>query len=90
MTRINQYELAFRMQMAVPDVMDIRQEPDNVRTLYGAEPGKLFYTHISDQYAPFSTRAPMPIRQASSIRAREPRGTSWKPVWDMLRPSNRK
>jgi hypothetical protein len=26
--------------MAVPDVMDIRQEPDNVRTLYGAEPGK--------------------------------------------------
>ena len=27
LTRISQYELAFRMQMAVPDVMDIRQEP---------------------------------------------------------------
>ncbi len=40
LTRISQYELAFRMQMAVPDVMDLRQEPDNVRTLYGAEPGK--------------------------------------------------
>ncbi|RMV59795.1 / transposase, partial [Pseudomonas savastanoi pv. glycinea] len=23
---------------------------------YGNEPGRLFYTHISDQYAPFSTR----------------------------------
>jgi TnpA family transposase len=23
---------------------------------YGAEPGRLFYTHISDQYAPFSTK----------------------------------
>ncbi len=23
---------------------------------YGSEPGRLFYTHISDQYAPFSTR----------------------------------
>ena len=40
LTRISQYELAFRMQMAVPDVMDLRQEPDNVRTRYGAEPGK--------------------------------------------------
>ncbi len=40
LTRISQYELAFRMQMAVPDVMDLRQEPDNVRALYGAEPGK--------------------------------------------------
>ena len=28
LTRISQYELAFRMQMAVPDVMDIRQEPE--------------------------------------------------------------
>ncbi|MFU5905647.1 Tn3 family transposase [Pseudomonas aeruginosa] len=23
---------------------------------YGSELGRLFYTHISDQYAPFSTR----------------------------------
>ena len=29
LTRISQYELAFRMQMAVPDVMDIRQEPEH-------------------------------------------------------------
>jgi hypothetical protein len=39
LTRISQYELAFRMQMAVPEVMDIAQEPEEVRTLYGAEPG---------------------------------------------------
>ena len=30
LTRISQYELAFRMQMAVPDVMDIRQEPERI------------------------------------------------------------
>jgi hypothetical protein len=28
----------------------------HINLKYGAEPGKLFYTHISDQYAPFSTR----------------------------------
>jgi hypothetical protein len=39
LTRISQYELAFRMQMAVPEVMDIKHEPENIRTLYGAEPG---------------------------------------------------
>lgn len=39
LTRINQYELAFRMQMSVPDVMDVSREPDRVRELYGAQPG---------------------------------------------------
>jgi hypothetical protein len=39
LTRINQYELAFRMQMAVPEVMDIAREPDKVREWYGAQPG---------------------------------------------------
>ena len=28
----------------------------HVNPKYGAEPGRLFYTHVSDQYAPFSTR----------------------------------
>ncbi|QDU63374.1 hypothetical protein Pan216_42520 [Planctomycetes bacterium Pan216] len=40
LTRISQYELAFRMQMAVPEVMDIRREPTKVREMYGAEPGE--------------------------------------------------
>ena len=39
LTRISQYELAFRMQMSVPEVMDIGREPEKVRDLYGAQPG---------------------------------------------------
>ena len=39
LTRINQYELAFRMQMSVPDVMDISKESKNVLEAYGAVPG---------------------------------------------------
>lgn len=38
-TRIAQYELAYRMQTAVPGVMDISKEPQNVIDAYGAEPG---------------------------------------------------
>jgi hypothetical protein len=38
-TRIAQYELAFRMQVAVPEVMDISREPQQVLDLYGAQPG---------------------------------------------------
>jgi Protein of unknown function (DUF1501) len=38
-TRIAQYELAFRMQTAVPEVMDITREPRNIIDMYGAEPG---------------------------------------------------
>jgi len=39
LTRIAQYELAFRMQMSVPEVMDIRNEPKHILELYGAQPG---------------------------------------------------
>src|SRR6266513_1900059 len=39
LTRINQYELAFRMQMAVPEVMDIGREPKRMQEMYGAQPG---------------------------------------------------
>jgi hypothetical protein len=38
-TRIAQYEMAFRMQVAVPDVMDISREPAALREQYGARPG---------------------------------------------------
>ena len=38
-TRIAQYELAFRMQMSVPEVMDISKEPTEVLEAYGATPG---------------------------------------------------
>ncbi len=39
-TRIEQYELAYRMQTSVPELMDLNREPESVRKLYGAEPGK--------------------------------------------------
>ncbi len=36
-TRIEQYELAFRMQTSVPELLDLRREPDEVFELYGAD-----------------------------------------------------
>ena len=38
-TRIAQYELAYRMQESVPEVMDIIQEPKHILEAYGATPG---------------------------------------------------
>ena len=38
-TRISQYELAFRMQTSVPEVMDISREPQSILDAYGAKPG---------------------------------------------------
>ncbi len=39
LTRIAQYELAFKMQVSVPEVMDINKEPKHVQEAYGAQPG---------------------------------------------------
>jgi hypothetical protein len=39
LTRIAQYELAYRMQVAVPEVMDLSKEPKETLELYGAVPG---------------------------------------------------
>ncbi len=39
LTRIAQYELAFRMQVSVPGVMDVSQEPQHVLDAYGVQPG---------------------------------------------------
>ena len=40
MTRIAQYELAFRMQTSVPEVMDISNESAQTHAAYGAKPGE--------------------------------------------------
>lgn len=40
LTRINQYEMAYRMQLTVPEVMDINTEPEHIKELYGVAPGK--------------------------------------------------
>jgi uncharacterized protein (DUF1501 family) len=44
-TRIQQYELAFRMQTAVPEVMDISRETKEVLDDYGAKPGEASFAN---------------------------------------------
>src|SRR3954462_14146711 len=39
LTRIQQYELAFRMQTSVPEVMDLSKEDKKTIEMYGATPG---------------------------------------------------
>src|SRR6201985_435502 len=36
-TKVQQYEMAYRMQTAVPDIMDVSKEPDDIVKLYGPE-----------------------------------------------------
>jgi hypothetical protein len=36
-TRIAQYELAYRMQTSVPELMDVSQEPEHIFQMYGPE-----------------------------------------------------
>ena len=38
-TRISQYELAAKMQLSVPGLMDVSQEPQHVIDMYGCKPG---------------------------------------------------
>ena len=44
-TRIKQYELAFRMQTSVPELMDTKQEPENIHELYGTRPGQASFAN---------------------------------------------
>lgn len=39
-TRINSYEMAFRMQASAPDLMDLSNEPRHIQEMYGAQPGQ--------------------------------------------------
>lgn len=39
-TRIQSYEMAYRMQSSVPELMDLKKESKDVLESYGAEPGK--------------------------------------------------
>ena len=40
LSRIAQYEMAYKMQTAVPEVMNINDEPAYIHELYGTQPGK--------------------------------------------------
>ncbi|MEX2232813.1 MAG: DUF1501 domain-containing protein [Cyclobacteriaceae bacterium] len=45
LTRMAQYEMAYRMQMSVPEVMDINNEPEYIHQLYGTTPGKASFAN---------------------------------------------
>lgn len=45
LTRISQYELAFNMQMTVPETMDISKEPQKIHELYGTSPGQTSFAN---------------------------------------------
>lgn len=40
LSRISQYEMAYKMQISVPDVMDIKDEPAYIHDMYGTAPGE--------------------------------------------------
>ena len=40
LTRISQYEMAYRMQASVPGVMNIDDEPGYIKEMYAVTPGK--------------------------------------------------
>jgi len=45
LARISQYELAYRMQIEAPQVMDISSEPGSVHRMYGTDPGKVAFAN---------------------------------------------
>lgn len=45
LTRIAQYELAYRMQASVPEVMDITKETKTTQEAYGAKPGEASFAN---------------------------------------------
>ena len=44
-TRISQYEMAFRMQTSVPELMDISAESKQVHEMYGTKPGSVSFAN---------------------------------------------
>jgi len=44
-TRIEQYELAYRMQTTVPELTEISREPAEVHQMYGTQPGRVSFSN---------------------------------------------
>lgn len=45
LSRISQYEMAYHMQMSVPEVMDISKEPQYIHDMYGTKPGEAHFAN---------------------------------------------
>jgi len=44
-TRISQYEMAYRMQSSVPELMDLADEPRHIHEMYGTQPGQTSFAN---------------------------------------------
>jgi uncharacterized protein (DUF1501 family) len=44
-TRVNSFEMAYRMQASAPEAMNLADEPEHILKMYGAEPGKASYAN---------------------------------------------
>ncbi|HLO81018.1 MAG TPA: DUF1501 domain-containing protein [Chitinophagaceae bacterium] len=45
LSRISQYEMAFKMQVTVPEVMNINDEPQYIHDMYGTKPGQTAFAN---------------------------------------------
>lgn len=45
LSRIAQYEMAYKMQISVPEVMNIDDEPDYIHEMYGTKPGEVMFAN---------------------------------------------
>ncbi len=45
LSRMSQYELAFKMQMTVPEATDVSKEPDYIHDMYGTNPGETSFAN---------------------------------------------
>lgn len=45
LSRISQYEMAYRMQITAPEVMNINNEPEYIHEMYGTKPGKTCFAN---------------------------------------------
>jgi hypothetical protein len=46
-TRINSFEMAYRMQSVAPEVMDLSREPKSILEMYGAKPGESSFANTA-------------------------------------------
>jgi uncharacterized protein (DUF1501 family) len=44
-TRINSFEMAYKMQTSAPELMDISKEPAYIHEMYGTQPGKVAFAN---------------------------------------------
>ncbi len=45
LSRISQYEMAYKMQISAPEVMNINDEPEYIHEMYGTQPGKACFAN---------------------------------------------